>query len=52
MTQKVKNSPRDRQQMLLIGVIVAAVVVAVLAIVLSGSLLNPNAVSIDYSKIP
>jgi protein-disulfide isomerase len=52
MTQKVKNSPRDRQQMLLLGVIVAAVVVAVIAIVLSGSALNPNAVAIDYSKIP
>jgi protein-disulfide isomerase len=52
MTQKVKNSPRDNQQMLLIGIIVAAVVVAVLAIFISGNVLNPNATAIDYSKIP
>lgn len=52
MTQKVKNSPRDNQQMLLIGIVVAAVVVAVLAIVISGSFLNPNAVDIDYSTVP
>lgn len=52
MTQKVKNSPRDNQQMLLIGIIVAAVVIAVVAIFISRNALNPNAMTIDYSKIP
>jgi protein-disulfide isomerase len=51
MAQKVKNSPRDRQQMLLIGIIVAAVVVAALAIFISGNF-NSTAGSVDYSKIP
>jgi len=51
MVQKTKNSPRDKQQMLLIGIIAAAVVVAALAIFISGNFLNPNAVAIDYSTV-
>ncbi len=52
MVQKAKNSPRDNQMMIIIGIIVAAVIVAGVAIFVSGNALNPSAATIDYSKVP
>jgi protein-disulfide isomerase len=52
LKEKTKNSTRDRQQMIIIGVVAVAVIVSVIAIVISGTLFNPGAGSIDYTNVP
>jgi protein-disulfide isomerase len=47
---KAKGTPKDRTQMILLGIIGAAVVVAILAIVISATGINPNAITLDYSS--
>jgi len=52
LKDKPKNSPRDQQQMIIIGVVVVAVIVSIVAIVISGSMFNPGSGSIDYTNVP
>lgn len=49
---KAKGTPKDRTQMILLGIIGVAVVVAIAAIALSASGLNPSAITLDYSNSP
>lgn len=50
--EKPKNSDKQRQQFILIGIVVAAIVVAGIAIFVSSSGINPGATSSDYTNIP
>ncbi len=50
--EKPKNTDKQRQQMIFIGVVVAALLVAGIAIFVSSSGINPSAINIDYSQIP
>jgi len=52
VAQKTKNSPRSRQNLLLIGIILAAVVLAVIAIVVSSADTGLGGVAINYDEIP
>jgi protein-disulfide isomerase len=50
--EKPKNSDKQRQQMILLGMVVAVVLVAGIAIFISSSGVNPSAVTSDYTNIP
>lgn len=52
LREKTKTSPRDARQWMIIGIVIAAVAVAAIAIVVSSSGLNPNAAAVNYSTIP